>query len=97
MVETRQSRQTHQQQGLPVQPFAALNIFASEQFLPQLPAIKKLESTVTTTPVPHEPKTDQSIPPPFHPADYGLKLYAIKYYTASNLKKGTHIIGEKHT
>jgi len=97
MVETRQSHQTHQQQGLPVQPFTALNIFAGEQFLPQLPAIKKPDSTVTMPQVPHEPKTGQSIPPSFHPADYGLKLYAVKYYTTSNLKKGTCIIGEKHT
>jgi len=65
MVETRQSRRARQEQKLPIQPFAALNVFAGEQFLPQLPEIVQAESTippvptVPVPPIPEPPKTDQ--------------------------------------
>jgi len=69
MVETRQARRARQQQKLPVQPFAALDVFAGERFLLQLPEIVQTESTVpavTTVPtvdlpmqpIPEPPKTN---------------------------------------
>jgi len=44
-IETRQSRRLRQQQGLPLQPHAALNVFAGQRFLPQLPAIATNQET----------------------------------------------------
>jgi len=64
MVETRQSRRARQEQKLPIQPFAALNVFAGERFLPQLPEIIQAQATippvptVPVPPIPEPPKTD---------------------------------------
>ncbi len=39
IIKTRQSHQIHQQQGSPIQPFAVLDVFTGQRFLPQLPPI----------------------------------------------------------
>jgi len=44
-IETRQSRGLRQQQGLPIQPHAVLNVFAGQRFLPELPAIATNQQT----------------------------------------------------
>jgi len=107
MVETRQTRRARQQQKLPVQPFAALDVFAGERFLPQLPEIVQTESTVpavttaltilqqpspTTDPV-QLPENTPTVPI-LYPKN-GVKIMAAKCYVVSDYKKGKRIVGEK--